>query len=257
MFKIIDISTPHENNATEPFPPKLEFSDHKKGAERLAKLAGIDPSDFPDSMALATDIITGSGHSGTHIDAPLHYGPECEGKPARSIDQIPLEWCFGNGVLLDMRYKEPGSEITPKDLQNALTKINYKIRPLDIILIQTGCDQYWGTTTEKYLEMQSGIGVEGLNWLLDQGVKCIGIDAWTLDRPVKSMVESFRKTGNKKELWSSHMHGRNREYLQIEKLSNLDKIPYSHGFIVSALPMKFKGATAGWCRAVVLISQND
>jgi kynurenine formamidase len=255
MYKIIDISLPHENGATEPFPPKLEYSDHFKGAHRLAKLAGINANDFPDSMALATDIISGSGHSGTHIDAPLHYGPLCEGKPAKSVDQVPLEWCFGPGVVLDMRHKLPGSEITVADLKACLAKIDYSLNPGDIVLLHTGCDKYWGTDTATYLAMQSGLGIEGLDWLLDQGIRCIGIDAWTLDRPVKAMVDAYEKTGDKNELWGSHMHGRSREYLQIEKLGHLEDIPTPHGFLVSALPIKFKGATAGWCRAVVLINE--
>lgn len=256
MYKIIDLSVPHENGATEPFPPKIEFSDHETGAYRLAKLAGIEATDFPDTMALATDIISGSGHSGTHIDAPLHYGPLCEGKPSKSVDQIPLEWCFGPAVVLDMRHKEPGAEITVKDIQEALEKINYTIKPGDIVVFHTGCDKYWGSDTETYLAMQSGLGVPGLDWLLDRGVRCIGIDAWTLDRPVKAMVDAFRATGDKNELWGTHMHGRKREYIQIEKLANLDKLPRPLGFILSALPVKLAGATAGWCRAVALIPEE-
>ncbi|MDX9871026.1 MAG: cyclase family protein [Clostridia bacterium] len=255
MFKIVDLSLAHENGGTEPFPPKIEFSDHTAGAHRLAKLAGVEAADFPESMALATDIISGSGHSGTHIDAPLHYGPLCEGKPAKSVDQVPLEWCFGPAVVLDMRHKEPGAEITAADIQEALEKIGYEIKPGDIVIFHTGCDKYWGTDTATYLKMQSGLGVAGLDWLLDRGVRCIGIDAWTLDRPVNAMVEAYRKTGDKNELWGTHMHGRQREYIQIEKLANLEKLPQPYGFILSALPVKLAGATAGWCRAVALIGE--
>ena len=43
-----------------------------------------------------------STHSGTHVDAPLHYGPSANGH-TRTIDEVPLEWCFGNGVRLDFR----------------------------------------------------------------------------------------------------------------------------------------------------------
>lgn len=253
MRRFIDLSVAHQNGATEPFPPKIEHSDHSTGAHRLAKLAGIEATDFPDCMALATDIISGSGHSGTHVDAPFHYGPLCEGKPARTIDQIPLDWCYGPGVVLDMRHKEPGAEITVADMAEVLKKINYALKPGDIVLIHTGCDKYWGTDTKTYLEMQSGLGVSGLEWLLDQGIRCIGIDAWTLDRPVNSMVEAYKATGDKSQLWPTHMHGRKREYLQIEKMANLDQLPKPHGFIVSALPVKFEGCTAGWCRAVAII----
>jgi kynurenine formamidase len=255
MRRIIDLSVAHRNGATEPYPPTLVQTDHAFGAQRLAKLAGLQPDDFPDRMALATDTVSGSAHSGTHVDAPLHYGPTCEGQPARSVDRVPLEWCYGPGVVLDLRHKPPGSEITVDDLQAALAKIRYTPQPLDIVLLHTGCDQYWDTDTNTYLAMQSGLGVSGLDWLLDQGIRCIGIDAWTLDRPVNAMVASYRQTGDKRQLWPTHMHGRQREYLQIEKLANLAQLPQPCGFIVSALPIKFEGATAGWCRAVAILEQ--
>ncbi|MDQ0340847.1 kynurenine formamidase [Caldalkalibacillus uzonensis] len=223
----------------------------------MAKLANIKAEDFPDKMALATEIITASAHSGTHVDAPYHYGPICEGKPARTIDQIPLDWCFGPGVVLDMRHKEPGTEITVEDMKRALEKINYKLKPKDIVLLYTGCDEYWGTDTETYLRMQSGLGVAGLDWLLDQGIRCIGIDAWTLDRPIHAMVASYQKTKNKSHLWPTHMHGRKREYIQIEKMANLGKIPQPYGFLVSALPVKFEGCSGGWCRAVAIIKEKS
>lgn len=255
MYKFIDLSVSHVNGATEPFPPKIEHSDHATGAQRLAKMAGIEASDFPDSMALATDWIYGSAHSGTHVDSPLHYGPMCEGKPSRSIDQIPLEWCYGPGVALDMRHKAPGTEITIEDMKAALEKIGHTLKAGDIVLLHTGCDKYWGTDTATYLAMQSGLGIAGLDWLLDQGIRCIGIDAWTLDRPVGAMVDSYKRTKDKNELWPTHIHGRKREYLQIEKLAHLDQLPKPHGFMVMALPIKFDQCSAAWCRAAAVFEE--
>lgn len=254
MARIIDLSVSHYNGATEPFGPKIEHSDHSSGAYRLAKMAGIEPADFPDTMALATDFISGSAHAGTHVDAPFHYGPSCEGQPARTVDQVPLEWCYGPGVVLDMRHKEAGSEITIEDMEEALHQLGYALRPGDIVILHTGCYNYWGTDTQTYLAMQSGLGISGLDWLLDQGIRCIGIDAWTLDRPVQAMVAAYKQTGDKKQLWPTHMHGRKREYLQIEKMANLEALPKPFGFILSALPVKFEGCTAGWCRAVAIFN---
>ena len=253
MYRLIDISIPHENGATEPYPPTLEFSDHRAGAARLSKLAGVEPQAFPNGMALATDRISGSSHSGTHVDAPWHYAPTCEGKPSRTVDQVPLEWCFGPGVGLDMRHKEAGDEITIEDMRGELERIGYTLHAGDIVLLHTGCDRYWGTDTKTYLSMQSGLGISGLDWLLDQGIKCIGIDAWTLDRPVAAMAKAYRETGDSSVLWATHLHGRQREYLQIEKLCHLEDIPKPYGFWVSALPVKFSGATAAWCRAVAIV----
>jgi kynurenine formamidase len=251
MQKVIDLSLPLENYASEPFPPKITYYDHAAGARRLSTLAGVDPTDFPDSLGLATEVIETTTHSGTHVDAPWHYGPTSEGKTALTIDQIPLEWCYGSGVVIDVRHKQPGTEITVLDLKTALENISYTLKEGDIPLIHTGVDQYWGTV--RYLNMQPGLGEEGTAWLLDQGVKMIGIDAWGLDRSVKAMAEDIKQGGNKNLLWSAHMLGRKRAYLQIEKLANLDKIPVPYGFTVSAFPVKIANASGGWCRAVAIV----
>lgn len=252
-IRVIDLSIPLENFSSEPYPPQVIYYDHRAGARRLALLAGVEPTDFPETMALASETVTASTHSGTHIDAPWHYGPTCEGKPARTVDTIPLEWCYGPGVILDLRWKEAGSEIMVSDLQKVLQSIDYRLKEGDIPLLQTGADKHWGTS--RYLAMQSGLGLKGTEWLLEQGVRCIGIDAWGLDRPVKKMVEQAREEKDNSCLWPSHMYGRKREYLQIEKLANLDRVPRPHGFIVSAFPVKIASASAGWCRAVAIINE--
>jgi len=58
----------------------------------LRLFKGSDVGDYPESMRSDGKTITLTGHAGNHIDAPWHFGPLCEGKPARTIDQIPLEW---------------------------------------------------------------------------------------------------------------------------------------------------------------------
>ncbi len=250
MSTVIDLSLPHQNYCSEPYPPTLTHSDHREGARRLARLAGVSPADFKDGMALATDQISGSAHSGTHVDAPWHYGPMCEGRPARTVDRVPLEWCYGPGVVVDVRYKQPGAEVTTEDVQEALGDIDYTLQPGDIVLIQTGTDKYWNTP--EYLSRQPGLGAGATAWILEQGVRVIGIDAWGLDRPAKKMAEAYRQ-GDEDALWPAHFYGREKEYLQIEKMANLDKLPAPCGFTVCAFPVKFENASAGWTRAVAII----
>ncbi|MHC4712422.1 MAG: cyclase family protein [Planctomycetota bacterium] len=253
MTRIIDLSTPHQNFASEPFPPTITHTDHREGARRLSRLAGVTPDDFKDGLALASDQISGSAHSGTHVDAPWHYGPTCEGKPARTIDQVPLEWCYGPGVVLDMRHKEPGSEITVEDIQQALQEIGHTLRPGDIVLIQTGADKYW--ETPEYLSRQSGLGLAATKWILARGVRTIGIDAWGLDRPAAKMGEAYR-AGDPDAIWPAHIYGREKEYLQIEKMANLEKLPQPKGFMVCAFPVMFENASAGWTRAVAIVEDQ-
>ena len=149
-----------------------------------------------------------------------------------------------------MRHKAPGEFITVDDLRTALDRIGYQLRPLDIVLLQTGADKRLGTPA--YFG-QPGLGREGVLWLVERGVKVIGIDAYTLDRPYASMVADYRRTGDGRFIWPAHFAGIEREYCQIEKLANLDLIPRPHGFYVSCLPVKIKDASAGWCRAVALV----
>jgi kynurenine formamidase len=52
---------------------------------------GLGPSYWPDGVALSAEVVTLSTHSGTHVDAPLHYGPAASGH-TRTIDEVPLEW---------------------------------------------------------------------------------------------------------------------------------------------------------------------
>ncbi len=79
---------------------EIVYFDHQQGAERCAKASKLPRDFFPNNMHVAFERINVGAHGGTHLDAPWHYGPECEGKPARTIDEIPLEWCFSDGMVI-------------------------------------------------------------------------------------------------------------------------------------------------------------
>jgi kynurenine formamidase len=255
--RLIDLSVPLEHaSASEPVPAQIRYARHDgEGLRQMQQFLGVKPQDLAWSGGLgwAVEEVQAITHTGTHVDAPYHYGPTSEGRPARTIDQVPLEWCFAPGVVLDVRHMAAGEFITVADLEAALQRISYHLRPLDIVLLHTGADQRLGSC--DYFA-QPGLGREGVLWLVEQGVKVIGIDAYTLDRPFANMVADFRRTGDGHYIWPAHFAGITREYCQIEKLANLDKIPTPHGFFVSCLPVKIQGASAGWCRAVALVPEK-
>lgn len=252
-FKIIDLSVPIQST-----PPgsvlkvEIQYIDHKEGAKIYGAFFGLKEDDFPEGNFSAVENITLTTHSGTHLDAPWHYWPYSEGKPAKKIDEIPLQWCYGNGILLNLTYKKAGEEIEVKDLEKALKMIRYKLKPLDIVLLRTGASKYYGTP--YYAKSHPGVTREATLWLIDQGIKIMGIDAWGWDKPFDKMIEDVRK-GNKEKLWASHYVGKDREYCHIENLSNLDKIPRAHGFKVAVFPIKIEKAGAGWVRAVAIIEK--
>ncbi len=252
-LRIIDLSVAIEHNAPgELSPPKIEYTDHANGGQSIKSIFGCDADDlvYSHGHGWAVEKLTTSSHTATHIDAPYHYGAISEGKPARRIDEVPLEWCFGPGVVLDMTAKKHGDLIAIADLKAALEKIRYELKPLDIVMIHTGAAKRWGT--RAYLQ-QPGLDRDSTLWLVEQGIKMIGIDAWTLDRPFDHMIADFKTSGDGRDIWPAHFAGITKEYCQIEKLANLEKLPRPYGFYVSCLPVKIKGGSAGWCRAVALI----
>jgi kynurenine formamidase len=167
------------------------------------------------------------------------------------IDEMPPEWFFNDGVVLDMRHKPAGSAVTVGDIEACLDKMAYTLKPFDIILLQTGADKYWGKA--DYADKGCGLLRESTFWLLDRGAKVIGTDAWGLDRPFWAIKDEFGRTGKKEILWEAHLVGIEREYCQIEKLANLDLLPAPTGFKVACFPIKLKGAGAAWCRAVAIL----
>jgi kynurenine formamidase len=113
-----------------------------------------------------------------------------------------------------------------------------------------GRDQYLGST--EYFE-QPGMTRESTLWLVGQGIKVVGVDMYGFDRKFEDMAQEFRETGEGGVIWEAHFAGIEREYCQIEKLANLDKIPRPTGFKVACFPIKVQDASGGWCRPVAFI----
>jgi kynurenine formamidase len=251
MVKILDLSVPLEESPSEPLPVKVAHEPHEQGVKRMGTFFGCSQQDLPEGLGWANDSLTLGAHAGTHVDAPWHYSPTSAGKRARTIDEMPLDWFYHDGVVLDMRHKPCGSGVTVEDLKKALTKIDYEIKSWDIVMIQTGADKLWGKV--EYFDAGCGMTRESTLWLIEQGVRVMGIDAWGWDRPFWAIKEEFARTGDKSLLWGAHFVGRDKEYCHIEKLANLDKLPKPFGFKVVCFPVKLAGGSAGWVRVAAII----
>jgi len=252
---LIDLSLEIKPTVSEPVPVEIEYVDHVEGAKILGKPAGLTDSDFPDGMGLSLEYIKLTSHTGTHIDAPIHYGPYSEGKPAKSISELPLDWFFSDGVLLNCENKALGTLITKEELETELVRIGYEIKPLDIVLIKTGADKLWGE--KAYFTDFRGMTREATAWLAEQGVKVIGIDTFGFDAPFHYMLDRYKNTKDQSKLWPSHFYGREKEYCQIERLANLDRLKKPFGFKVCCFPIKIQSAGAGWTRVVALIEEES
>ena len=86
------------------------------------------------------------------------------------------------------------------------------------------------------------------------GVNVVGTDAWSWDRPLPFIAQDYAKTKDASLIWEAHFAGIEKGYFQIEKLTNLDKLP-PFGFTFYCFPIKIKAASAGWIRAVAQVDK--
>jgi kynurenine formamidase len=252
-MKIIDLSKTIQYSPGDPFfmKVKIKHKPHRK-ARWLIRYLGLPFRLFPKNfIGWADDSIQQMGvHSTTHLDAPWHYAPTSEGKPAKTIDQVPLEWCYGDGIVIDMKHKADFEAILIEDIQQFLSKNNLSLKPGLIVLIKTGRDKYMGT--KEFFERGTGMSAQATAWLIDQGIRVMGIDQWGWDLPLRYMVQKAKESGNAELFWEGHLVGRDREYCHLEQLTNLDALPYQ-GFKVALFPLKIKGASAAPARVVAIM----
>lgn len=253
MKKIIDLSVPIEEGPSEMTEPDIVRENHEAGSRIMQSVFQCTEGDLPGGLGWANEHITLMTHTGTHLDAPYHFAPTSEHKEARTIDRVPLEWCLADGFVLDMRHKPDGARIEVSDVQEALEKIKYSIKPFDIALIMTGADKFWGRP--EYRDKGCGMGREATLWLIDQGIKIMGIDAWGFDRPFVNIARDFSRNRDGSMIWEAHFAGIEREYCHIEKLAHLESLP-PFGFTVACFPVRISRASAGWTRAVAILDEG-
>jgi kynurenine formamidase len=251
-MKIVDLSKTIEYKKSDPWfmRIKIKHKPHKKSLFLIKKFVGLPKKLIPEGFeGWADDKIKGMGvHSTTHIDAPWHYHPKVAGKKAKTIDEIPLEWLYGPGVVVDMSHKPDFEEISMNDIKADLRKNKIELKPGNIVLIKTGRDKQEG---EDYVMKGTGMSKEGTEWLIDQGIKVMGIDQWGWDLPLKYLAKKAKETNDPKLFWQAHLVGIEKEYLHMEQLTNLGALP-PKGFKVAVFPLKIKGGSASPARVVAI-----
>lgn len=192
MAKIYDLSVTLRPDHLENSELELNRVSHEEAARIFAKRHQVRVSDLPHASFFSTERIQLRSHLGTHLDAPYHFYPTSEGRPAKFIDEWPLELCMNDGVVLDFRHMKPSEHITEYDVGAALEKINYRPKPGDIVMLWTGgTDRY--DDDPRFAEAAAGLNGGALNYLFRFGVKVMSTDSATIDMPIALMTERFVK----------------------------------------------------------------
>lgn len=255
--KLIDLSIYLENDVISDPPgsqPKIEYVNHRQSVGGLASFfPGLAQDDLPDGEAWAYEVVTLSTHNGTHLDAPYHFHSTMNhGERAITIDEVPLEWCFQNGVKLDFRHFPDGYVVSAEDVEKELQRIDYELSELDIVVVNTAAGARYGH--DDYVSAGCGMGREATLYLLERGVRVTGTDGWSWDAPFVHTKEKYLASGDASLIWEGHKAGREIGYCHLEKLHNLEKLP-DYGFMISCFPHKVRAASAGWTRAVAILEE--
>jgi kynurenine formamidase len=128
-------------------------------------------------------------HHGTHVNAPVHLVQGGAG-----VGELGLETFFGTGTVLAVP-KGEWELIGPEDLAASATGAGADIGPGDIVIVNTGWHHKYSDSIE-YFGHGPGLSEAAARWLIDRGVKLVGVDTATVDHPLAtSLAQRYRELG--------------------------------------------------------------
>jgi kynurenine formamidase len=250
-IRIVDLSSTIETS-----PPDVpafqrtdvDFVSHEGGADEIEQLFGVPRDLLRDGEGWTRETLTVGTHNATHVDAPWHYNSTIDGRRAETIEELPLEWFFGPGVVVDFTAKADGDVITAAEMEAALSAAGHELSAGDIVLVRTGRDAFY--SEPDYIARGPGVSAEATRWLYERGVRVMGIDAWGWDRPLHLQAQDALRERRTGIFWEAHQVG--LRYSQIERLVGLEALPPT-GFTVACFPLRIAGASAAPARVVAIL----
>jgi arylformamidase len=150
--EIIDVSVPvRPGMVTYPGDPEVRL----ERAESIADGATANVSRLDFGV-----------HSGTHVDAPLHFFDGAGG-----VETIPVDVLFGPARVLDLTGVR--GEIRAADLE-----------PLELgerVVCKTTNSELWAR--DEFVEDNVSLAADGARLLVDRGVRLVGIDYLSIGGP--------------------------------------------------------------------------
>jgi arylformamidase len=165
-----------------------------------------------------------SVHTGTHMDAPVHFLPE-----GKSIDTLPLDVLIGPVQVVQL--PESCDVINAEVLANAGLD-----NGVERILFKTRNSSYWVSQAAVFQTGFVGISKDGAEFLVKHGVRLVGIDYLSI-----SPYKNSRPT---------HEVLLKASMVILEGV-NLFDVPAGHYQLI-CLPLKLGGSDGSPARAVLI-----
>ncbi|MEM7462256.1 MAG: cyclase family protein [Pseudomonadota bacterium] len=189
-------------------------------------------------------ILSINEHTGTHIDAPLHFSED-----GKSVAEIPVNDLVGPLCVVNIRGKasdNPDAQLTPDDLEAWIDR-NGPIPDGAVVAMNSGWSEKVGTdgfrnadTAGDGLMHFPGFHVEAVQMLLDEtNASAIAVDTLSLDY------------GQSKD-FATHYTWLPAGRYGIECLAALDQMPEIGATIVVGAP-KVKDGTGGPARIMAFV----
>ena len=160
-------------------------------------------------------------HTGTHVDAPLHFIPG-----GKTIEQLPLEVLAGPAWVAEFPAVQ---RIRAEELEQAGIPAG-----TERLLLKTRNSQSLGTMTD-FREDYAGLEESGAKWILEKGIRLVGND--------------FLSVACRDQTGPVHRLLLGAEVILVEGLL-LGKVP-AGACRFYCLPLKLKGSDGALARAMV------
>ena len=181
-------------------------------------------------------------HTGTHMDAPLHFSAD-----GQSVDAIPVDNLVVPLCVIDIRARaaaDADTQVTPEDIK-AWESANGDIPQGACIAMNSGWSAHVGSDMFRNADADGkmhfpGFHIEATQMLLEQG-NAVGmaVDTLSLDHgPSEDFVTHYAWLPTNR--WG------------LECLANLDAVPASGATLFVGAP-KFKGGSGGPTRAIAVV----
>jgi arylformamidase len=185
---------------------------------QIRRLSDMKKGDAYNETSLEMNV-----HTGTHIDAPLHFISK-----GVSIDKSPLDIFIGPAFVA---YLPKVKEITVKDLGKLSLPKGIKR-----ILFKTSNSLLWEKKVKKFKKDYVGLTADAASWLVKRGIKLVGMDYLSIAKFGEAVAVHKILLGN-------------NVYI-IESLNLTGVKPSTYELI--CLPLKIADSEAAPVRAVLL-----